>query len=138
MRRSCFAALVALFLAMMPAQGDTTNTAPDFKEVFDLIRTHLPGVTESELNQAAVEGLLSALRGKVSIVGTGGGSISNVPAIAVARVMESNVAYVRLAGLDEGLASRLAETIAQWGTTNSLAGLVLDLAVPPRAGSRRE
>lgn len=127
MRRNCFAALVALSLAVTPARGDTTNAAPDFNEVFNLVRTHLAGVTEAELNQAAVEGLLSALRGKVSIVAAGTPTSTNAPALADASVLESNIAYVRLAGLDEKVAGQLAETITRWSTSNSPAGLVLDL-----------
>lgn len=127
MIRSCLAALVALLLALTPARGDTTNAAPDFNEVFNLVRKHLTGVSELELNQAAVEGLLSALRGKVTIVEPGKPAATNPPALAVASLLESNIAYVRLTALDDKVASGLAESIARWSTNNAPAGLVLDL-----------
>lgn len=127
MSRSFLAVLVALVLAVTPAPADTTNAAPDFNEVFNLVRSHLAGVTEAELNQAAVEGLLSALRGKVTIVGAGEPGRTNAPALAAARLLESNIAYVRLAGLDERVAGQLAEKITGWSASNSPAGLVLDL-----------
>ena len=31
-----------------------TNSTPEFKEVYDLIRTHVTGLSETELNRAAV------------------------------------------------------------------------------------
>ena len=34
---------------------------PDFKEVYDLIRAHLAGMSEGQLSQAAVGGLVSGL-----------------------------------------------------------------------------
>jgi len=34
------------------------NTAPDFQEVGELLRAHLPGVTAAELDQAALAGVL--------------------------------------------------------------------------------
>lgn len=127
MSRSLFTVLVALALAVTPARADTTNAAPDFNEVFNLVRTHLVGVTETELNQAAVEGFLSALRGKVTIVEPGTLPSTNAPALTAASVLESNIAYVRLAGLDDKIAGHLAEKITSWSTSNAPAGLVLDL-----------
>lgn len=127
MRRSFLAVLGSLSLALVPAQGDTTNAAPDFKEVYELVRAHLAGATESELNQAAVEGFIAALRGKVAIVETGQPKPASEPALAATNLLEGNIAYVRLAGLDETLSAQLAETLARWSASNSPAGLVLDL-----------
>ena len=42
--------------------------APEFKEVYDLIRAHLAGMSEGQLNQAAVGALVSGLAPKVSLV----------------------------------------------------------------------
>jgi len=127
MIRNCLAVLVVLLLALTPARSDTTNATPDFNEVFNLVREHLTGVTELELNQAAVEGLLSALRGKVTIVEPGKPVPPNPLALASASLLESNIAYVRLTGLDETVAGQLVETIKRWSTSNAPAGLVLDL-----------
>src|SRR3954467_7150537 len=54
--------------------ADTKADAPDFQEVYQLIRTHLPGLSEAELNRAAVQGLVSALAPKVTL---GTNQISN-------------------------------------------------------------
>ena len=42
--------------------------APDFKEVYDLIRAHLAGMSEAQLNRAAVGALVSGLAPRVSLV----------------------------------------------------------------------
>src|ERR1035437_5044181 len=42
--------------------------APEFKEVYDLIRAHLAGTSEAQLNQAAVGALVSGLAPRVSLV----------------------------------------------------------------------
>jgi hypothetical protein len=41
---------------------------PEFKEVYDLIRAHLAGMSEGQLNQAAVSALVSGLAPRVSLV----------------------------------------------------------------------
>jgi Peptidase family S41 len=126
MRRMRFTGFAVLLLALALNSRAATNAMPDFNEVYGLIRAHLAGITEAELNQAAVEGLLSALRGKVSFVGEGV-AVSNTPALASASLLESNIAYIRLAALDDGLPAKLTETMGRWSSTNPPAGLVLDL-----------
>jgi len=40
------------------AQAPSVNVAQEFREVFDIVRTNLHGVTGDELNRAALAGLL--------------------------------------------------------------------------------
>ena len=61
--------LTGLLATQCSLCADTTNTMPDFKEVYELLRTNLTGTTAENLNRAAVEGLLSQFPGKVSLVG---------------------------------------------------------------------
>ena len=57
---SLFALALTGWLAMPCARGaDATNPAPDFKEVYDLLRTNLAGATDDNLNRAAMEGLIA-------------------------------------------------------------------------------
>ena len=66
---SLFALALTGWLATPCVWGaDTTNPAPDFKEVYDLLRTNLTGATDENLNRAAVQGLVSQFPGKVSLV----------------------------------------------------------------------
>lgn len=127
MRLSGHAFWAGLLLAAGSAAGQPTNPAPDFNEVYGLVRDHLTGVSPADLNQAAVEGLLSALRGKVKIVNAGAVPATNAPALATASLLESNVAYLRLAGLEPDVAAKFAEQLKSLGATNPLAGIVLDL-----------
>ncbi|HKI72408.1 MAG TPA: hypothetical protein VKA81_08540, partial [Verrucomicrobiae bacterium] len=46
------------FLVIRPGMRAETNDSPHFQEVFRLLRANLPNVSEEELNQAAVQGLL--------------------------------------------------------------------------------
>ncbi len=119
--------LATIGLATMSIRG-ATNDAPDFAEIQSLLRGHLSGATETELNRLAVEGLLQVLHGKVTLVGNGvTRAPSNFVALARSSLLESNVAYVRLAGFDKGLAAEVLQTVGHLTTSNKLIGLVLDL-----------
>src|SRR5690349_14402768 len=48
--------------------GQRTNEAPEFKEVYALVRAHVAEISEKELNLAAVKGLVSALNPRVSFL----------------------------------------------------------------------
>ena len=118
----------ALVLGVALSASAATNDAPDFKQVFDLIRTHLKGATDTSLNQAAVEGLLSSLRGKVSVVGGEQPKTqTNSPALAKSSALEGDVAYVRIARVDDEVAQDIGAAMKSLAATNKLSGLVLDL-----------
>jgi hypothetical protein len=96
-----------------------TNTAPDFKEVYELLRTNFPGATTEDLNRAAVEGLLAQFPGKVSLVGGA--------ALTKSAVIESNVAYLRIGSVTTSFADDLGAAYRALAGTNKIAGIVLDL-----------
>jgi hypothetical protein len=119
--------LPALLLFASNAQADATNQAPEFKEVYELIRSHLTGVTDSELNRASVDGLLAQLRGKVSIAGRDEiNAANNEPASRVS-VLDDGVACLRLSRVANGLAQEISAAWQRLNTTNQINGLVLDL-----------
>jgi C-terminal processing protease CtpA/Prc len=107
----------------------STNSAPDFNEVYQLLKSHLPGLTEADLNRQAVEGLLTNLRGKVSLVSTDGASRekSTGPSLNRSNVMEDDVAYLRVSGLTGGLPAEISAAYQRLSETNKLKGIVLDL-----------
>jgi hypothetical protein len=128
---SFFTLALTGWLATPCAWGaDTTNPAPDFKEVYDLLRTNLTGATDDNLNRAAIEGLLSRFPGKVSLVG-GAADGSAMPqggtALSKSVVIESNVAYLRIGRVAGNLANELSAAYRALTTTNKVAGIVLDL-----------
>ena len=59
-----------------------SETPPDFEEVRGLVREHLVGTSDSDLNRASVEGLLNSLRGKVRVVGTNSPASTNASALS--------------------------------------------------------
>jgi len=122
-------ATISLVLpALLSSASEATNGTPDFKEVYELLRTHLGGTSDAELNRAAVEGLFQALDGKVTIVGKEDTVWpTNTALVSRSSVLENDVAYVRVARVDHGLAKEFGEAIQTLGVTNELKGVVLDL-----------
>ena len=123
---------IALLLAYaVAATADGTNETPDFKEVYDLIRSNLAGQTDADLNQAAVRGLLDQLHSKVGLVSghKDGNTQSNSAAAIPSFVYDGGIGCLRIGEVSDGLADRIAA--AQKGmaatNTNALRGLILDL-----------
>ena len=121
--------LLLLFLSAPPAlRAETTNEPPDFKEVYDLVRDHLGGVTEADLNRAAVKGLVTALAPKVELVTNGPeeGSASSQPVLKTG-LFDGDIAYIRIGRVAEGLPRAVHSAYDALAATNKLKGLVLDL-----------
>lgn len=129
MIRIGLAIFAAVWFGVLPGRaGTATNATPDFNEVLSLVRTHLSDVTEAELNRTAVEGLLTILRGKVSLVGGDKpATATNLPPLARVSVLESNVAYLRVGMIAPSLAQEIATNLAGLSASNKLIGVVLDL-----------
>jgi hypothetical protein len=126
--RSTFLAgflIVSALLAAFAAQAQ--SPAPDFKEVYDLIRSHLAGISEAELNRTAVEALVSALGPKVSLVGVDSAS-TNAGAALVSKsaLFEGKIGYLRVNRVEDGLDKVLDEAYEKLAT-NKLNGVVIDL-----------
>jgi hypothetical protein len=123
------AGLLTFFLAMPCLQADSeTNQGPDFKEVYDLLREHLKGVSDAELNRFAVQGLVSGLAGKVSLVGAeSSGGDQEKPMVSRSNLLEGQIAYVRITRVANGLPEALRQTYSRLSSSNELNGLILDL-----------
>ena len=121
--------LLLLLLAAAPAVQAAPAVTPDFKEVYDSLRTHLAGVDETELNRAAVAGLLKELDPKASLVIAGAETDTNsIPQlVSKASVFEGDLAYLRLARVGDGLAAALRGAYQTLAASNKLSGVVLDL-----------
>ena len=115
------------FTASEPLLADAPP-APDFSEIFNLVRQHLSGISEPELNRAAVQGLLSELGPKVSLVG-GEEEETNHQHTLVAKtsLYDGPVAYVRVRRVADGLDKDVRSAWQALGATNKLKGLVIDL-----------
>jgi hypothetical protein len=127
---SLFTLAVTGWLATPCVRGaDATNPAPDFKEVYDLLRTNLTGATDDNLNRAAIEGLLSRFPGKVSLVGGAAGSAIPQGGMALSKsaVLENDVVYLRVGRVTGNLANELTAAYRALTTSNKVAGTVMDL-----------
>lgn len=110
-------------------QAAATNDAPDFKEVYELLKANLAGVTDTELNRAAVAGLLSELRPQVRVIGEAGtaAGATNAALKVTTAVYEGGYGYVRMSQMNAGADKQFAGAWQQLTATNKLKGLVLDL-----------
>lgn len=121
--------LAALLAAGGLARAGTTNSAPDFKQVYELLRANLPGVTDAGLNAAAVRGLLSQLHGRATLVGGRGETTVATGKMALIKsaVLESNVAYLHVSQVGDDLANQLNTAYHTLTATNKVVGMALDL-----------
>ena len=130
-----FTAALALLPGSLLSSAESTNQAPDFKEVYELLRAHLKGISETELNRAAVQGLVSGLRPKVSLVTNhpSGAAAADGPLVSKSSLFGGGILYLRVARVEKGLDNAVREAYSNLGTTNSLNGVVLDLRFTPGA-----
>lgn len=108
-----------------PAAG--TNAAPDFKEVYQLLRDNLPGASDETLNRAAVHGLLAELSGKAFLADSSISVSNTLPALNKSLLLEDNVAYLRVGRVSGDLAGGLTAAYHALAATNKIAGTILDL-----------
>ncbi len=114
-------------LAGSPVWGaEPEGQVADFKEVYELIRAHLPNVTEAELNRAAVQGLVSAFSPRVTLI-SGEPTPAAGALVIRSNVFDGQIAYVRVARVSEGLDKAILSAWQDLSGTNKLDGFVLDL-----------
>jgi hypothetical protein len=119
--------LAGLALGIGPGLTAAEPEHPQFQEVLQLIRDHLPDVTEPELNDALVEGLIARFQPRVELVSSNTAAPDAKPLITRTEVHEETIGYLRVAEVGPGLPEELA---AHWNAlrgTNRLDALVLDL-----------
>ena len=118
-----------VFLSAQTRVIAQTHEAPDYKEVYDLIREHLGGTSDSDLNRAAVQGLTAALAPRVTLV-TNGPTEEASPSgemVLKSSLFDGDIGYVRIGRVGNGLSEALRKAYNELATTNKLRGLVLDL-----------
>ena len=115
--------VLALSFAAMPAVA--AEAPADFREVYDLIRTNLPGVTSEEFNRTSVKAIVNAFGPNVTMFSPG--ATSAVPLISRTQVFDSEILYLRVSQIGEGLTVALRQAFDEAAVSNKLKGLVLDL-----------
>jgi C-terminal processing protease CtpA/Prc len=116
-------------LAPVSLGAETPPPAPDFKEVYELVHAHLAGVTDVDLNRAAVQGLVAQLGAKVSVVAKEPPDAKAGAAALVTKALtlDGPIAYLRVSRVAEGLDQALTDAYGKLNLTNQTKGLILDL-----------
>jgi hypothetical protein len=124
----CGAGMCLLLVRPAGARAEATNEAPDFKEVYELLRAHLAGETPADLDQAAVQGLIAQLHAKVSLAPAASDTNADSAAAVVAKpvLYDSGIGYLRVSRVGEGLEGLIKDACAQL-TNSPLKALILDL-----------
>ena len=109
--------------------GADASALPPLEELLGLLRTNLTGISPTDLDRAATQGLLQQLRPNVSLVGDEAPATPSAkgPFLTNSCVYEGAYGYVRVARVEPGLADSLTAVLNRWQATNKLKGLVLDL-----------
>ena len=129
MRRIGRAAVMMMTLVLgFAGQTVGARQAPNPQEVYELIRTNLPGITDAQLQTAAVEGLVRQLQPRVWLAAEAPASGSpTAPALARTTIYAGPTAYFRIGSVRQGLAQALEAAYQDAARSNHLQGLVLDL-----------
>src|ERR1051325_3859767 len=94
---SLFTTLLTVLSASLSLKAESTNDAPQFKEIYDLLRAHLAGMSEAELNRAAVQSLVSGLSPKVTLVTNEAGYTATTgPLVSKSSLFGGDILYLRV------------------------------------------
>ena len=100
----------------------------DFDEVFNVIRTNVSDVSETELRQNSAMGLIKEMGTRVQIVTTNAEPADQSPdAITRRSVYENQFGYIRIRSVDDRLPSDFRQSLTQLIQSNKLNGVILDL-----------
>ncbi|MGD0814240.1 MAG: S41 family peptidase [Verrucomicrobiota bacterium] len=122
--------VLCFILAATVGHAAAAGTPPKFDEVYQLLRSNLDGVSQADLDRAAVKGLVEQFPGQVTLEGSNGAAIPPAanPLSKVA-VYDDSYAYLRIASVEAGLAERLRAAWQDVVRTNKskIKGVILDL-----------
>ena len=117
------ALMMAFSLATLSASA--ADAPADFREVYDLIRTNLPGMSPEEFSRVSVKALVNAFGPNVMVAAPA--TASDAPLIGKTQVFDSEILYLRIPEIREGVAAAIRQSIDKAAVSNKLKGLVLDV-----------
>jgi Peptidase family S41 len=129
MTRSAAALSITLLGALAlttPLRGADTL---EFKEVFELLRTNVAGLSETELNRVAVDGLLAKVNARAWLVDPAKVSATeaDVAPVSSKALFDENYGYIRIAKISARAPEQFTAALEKLLTTNKIKGLVIDL-----------
>ena len=116
---------VALVLAVPARAAD----GPEFKEVYELLRSHAGSLSEAELNRAAVAGLLAELGSRAWLIDPSKATApdTNVAPVSSTALFDESYGYVRVGRVSSRLPEEFSSSLEKLSATNKVKGLVIDL-----------
>lgn len=129
MTRCAQALSISLLAALTLARPMHGAETAEFKEVYELIRAHAAGVSEAELNRAAVDGLLAKVSARAWLVDPAKASAtdSNAAPVSSSALFDESYGYIRIAHLSPRLPEQFSAVLQRLQATNKIKGLVIDL-----------
>ena len=122
-------AICLIFVCALWRPVFAANVSVPFREIYDLLRTNLAGVSEAQLDHAAAAGLIEHLRPKVTVADAKDEAASaetNGP-LAKASLFDRSYVSVRVSQFAPGTEKSFIEAYRQIASTNRLKGLIVDL-----------
>lgn len=106
------------------------DVPPTFDEVYQLLRTNLEGVSQADLDRAAVRGLLEQFPAQAMLVEKESNSAtahSAATALSKAALYDDSYAYLRIGKVEGPLAEKLRAAYQDLGNKSKIKGVILDL-----------
>jgi carboxyl-terminal processing protease len=126
--------LVLCFLfAAAVGRATPTGVPPKFEEVYQLLRSNLDGVSQADLDRAAVKGLIDQFPGQVLWASAAGTNAAITPTLGAplekVSLYDDAYAYFRITRVEGNLAEKLRTAWQDLARTNKskIKGLILDL-----------
>src|SRR5216684_228845 len=119
---SILTGLLVTFALTTVSRADAPAEPPDFKEVYDLIRAHVAGLSQPQLDRAAVQALVAALAPKVMLMAEDSqtNAALNAPPLSRTSVYDGEIAYLRVGRVANGLPEAIRKTCENLLATNKL------------------
>lgn len=110
-----------------PPAVQAQEAYPPFKEVYELLRTNLPGFSPEVFERNATEALVRQFGGRWLATPSSTEPVTNAAPIVQKNVYESHFPYVRLGLVGGDLDQSLAGWLADTNTLQNANGIILDL-----------
>jgi hypothetical protein len=123
---------ICFFLTATIGAAAPDIVPPQFDEVYQLLRSNLDGVSQADLDHAALRGLLDQLPGQVMLVGAASDNANAASAhdtLSKATLYDDSYAYFQMRSVEGNLAEKLRASYQDLALTNKskIKGVILDL-----------
>jgi carboxyl-terminal processing protease len=124
--------VLCFFLTATLGSAAPAVVPPKFDEVYQLLRSNLDGVSQADLDRAAVKGLLEQLPGQAMLVGetsNNAAASSAADTLSKAALFDDSYAYFRISSVEGHVADKLRAAYQDLAETNKskIKGVILDL-----------